>query len=923
MPRRQALKIIAGMISSTALATLFPGHVWAGMRSDAKDVLNLPVSELSMQDVEVVRILQTLQYQFQAPINFIQAGEDNPTTVDVVNGTVRDVLQQITSQNPRYYIREVGGRLILMPRNPLFDKAVEGVGIANLPRLEAFRAYVATLKESLAGFEEIIDAAMIGNPEHSMAASPITLSPRASVLGHLVELLGTDDTTLFALQKCPGGYLLWLSNVVQSPRQILQAVAAADQRLALQAPPPPCRVISITEAPVAGFVANCVPPFPAGTLACGGQVDLTAVVTCPGDNCVGAIVQEQLNVNVDTCGFFPRPGFGLGCVVGAGGALTAPPPFPPGTPCRDTMLWCFPPAALNGGCCDFGWQQSIWAPNPPGPGISAVETCTIRFHFCNPMPANCFTRTCQNTYTALSCCTLPAPVGPTLCPPGQICVNGNQCCPTAQACRVRTVCCPAGQVCVNDTTCCPAGAIDVCNNACCPAGQVCVTPGGGNPAACCPQAQACNGATVCCPAGQVCVNGNTCCPQGAIDICNAVCCPGGQVCVTPGGGNPPACCPLNQACSVRTVCCPAGQVCVGGNQCCPAGVTAFCAGACCPPGDFVCANNACCPRPRACRDNTLCCPAGQTCINNNQCCPAGVTTICAARCCPPGNFVCTTNGICCPAAQVCNGGQTCCPVGQNCVGGTTCCPAGVTTACNFTCCPAGNFTCINGACCPTPRACVTNTVCCPVGQLCAANVCCPQAQACGAVCCPNGQVCIAGACCPQARACGNVCCPAAQVCNNGVCCAPAKVCGAACCPDGQDCVNGACCDTGKVCNGTCCTDLQLCINGACCDLGQVCISVCCPATQSCVNGACCDLPSVCNGTCCAPGQSCVNGACVDNCGGVICPPGQVCVNGVCCDQARVCNGTCCPPGTMCQSSSPSGSGMSSNVAPIPVCVSIA
>src|SRR5579871_6861770 len=116
IPRRQALQVISGILGGTVMATLFPGRVWAGKRASVQDVLNLPVDQLSLQNVEVVRIMQTLQYQFQAPINFIQAGEDNPTSIEVTNGTVRDVLQQIVDQNPRYYMREVAGRVILLPR---------------------------------------------------------------------------------------------------------------------------------------------------------------------------------------------------------------------------------------------------------------------------------------------------------------------------------------------------------------------------------------------------------------------------------------------------------------------------------------------------------------------------------------------------------------------------------------------------------------------------------------------------------------------------------------------------------------------------------------------------------------------------------------------------------------------------------------
>src|SRR5579871_3397032 len=114
-----------------------------------------------------------------------------------------------------YEQREIGGRLVLMPKASRFEKIVDGVAIKNVPRGEASNSYMEFLKKQH-GFEDMIGVSTLhsGANLHPIM-DPVTLSRRASVVRHLVELLGKDDTLLFALQKAGrvDGYLLWIGNV--------------------------------------------------------------------------------------------------------------------------------------------------------------------------------------------------------------------------------------------------------------------------------------------------------------------------------------------------------------------------------------------------------------------------------------------------------------------------------------------------------------------------------------------------------------------------------------------------------------------------------------------------------------------------------------------------------------------------------------
>jgi hypothetical protein len=220
--RRQALQLLlgtlAGALAGTALVGILPGRAQGKRKPDARGVLKLPISNLFLQYAPIAAILQKLQLEFNVPISFIQAPEDNPTTVHVENGTVADVLKQILDQNPTYVLREMSGCQVLLPKGSRYEKIIDGVSIKNKPRAEASSAYMELLKKHK-GFEDMLGVATAHSGVNMrILTDPVTLSRKASVGQHLVELLGKDDTLLFALQKAggAGGYLLWIGNVLKT-----------------------------------------------------------------------------------------------------------------------------------------------------------------------------------------------------------------------------------------------------------------------------------------------------------------------------------------------------------------------------------------------------------------------------------------------------------------------------------------------------------------------------------------------------------------------------------------------------------------------------------------------------------------------------------------------------------------------------------
>ncbi len=165
----------------------------------ASVLLDLRVPEGRAADSDSVwELLNMLRREFDVPVSFIEHEADEPIALAAAERTVDEVLRTIADRYTHYFCEAFGDRLVLRTSDPLFDVVVPGVDLVEEYQYPARHAYIDHLRAFDPRFENwqhAIYAITGGGPEQGR----VTLSPRAPLILHLVQLLGRDRALYFVV----------------------------------------------------------------------------------------------------------------------------------------------------------------------------------------------------------------------------------------------------------------------------------------------------------------------------------------------------------------------------------------------------------------------------------------------------------------------------------------------------------------------------------------------------------------------------------------------------------------------------------------------------------------------------------------------------------------------------------------------------
>ena len=156
---------------------------------------------------DVWDLVRKLHYPLEIPLSFIQDQADEPLALPIEEQTLEDILRAIGDQYERYRCEVYSGRLVLRSSDEIFDVMISEVDIVKEYRIPARHAYIEHLRASDQRFKDWQDPIWtLGGGIPAMFADRLTLSPRAPVILHLVQLLGKNPTVYFKV-PAPGGSL--------------------------------------------------------------------------------------------------------------------------------------------------------------------------------------------------------------------------------------------------------------------------------------------------------------------------------------------------------------------------------------------------------------------------------------------------------------------------------------------------------------------------------------------------------------------------------------------------------------------------------------------------------------------------------------------------------------------------------------------
>ena len=153
----------------------------------------------------VAEFVRELRGAGGVPINFIRADEEVEVSARMDDAGADEALARLVAQTDRYRWERVEGRYVLYPADDVWRSVVSGVDIKQVPRLEAASLYADIVRGQISALGDWAGPVQKGETRSPVFTDRVSLSPSASVLVHLIELLGTDERLAFTIERGRAG----------------------------------------------------------------------------------------------------------------------------------------------------------------------------------------------------------------------------------------------------------------------------------------------------------------------------------------------------------------------------------------------------------------------------------------------------------------------------------------------------------------------------------------------------------------------------------------------------------------------------------------------------------------------------------------------------------------------------------------------
>jgi hypothetical protein len=153
----------------------------------------------------VADVIRQLRDTLRVPVSFIQSDEQVETNWTTTGQEAATTLITSVTQTGLYRWRMIMGRSVLYPVDPVWDHKIMGIAITGVPRLDGAMQYTTAVRSRIPALDDLGGPPMKGDPRSPVYEAPVSLSPEASLIEHLVELLGTNKHLVFTIERGPSG----------------------------------------------------------------------------------------------------------------------------------------------------------------------------------------------------------------------------------------------------------------------------------------------------------------------------------------------------------------------------------------------------------------------------------------------------------------------------------------------------------------------------------------------------------------------------------------------------------------------------------------------------------------------------------------------------------------------------------------------
>jgi hypothetical protein len=151
------------------------------------------------------------------PCNVIEDGLVNEKMFTEATGDIVTQLDAITAEPSPYRWELVGNRRVLCPRDSTWSSRITNVHLKQTPRFQAATNYLEILRAQVPGLGNVVGPILKGDPAAPIFTDKVSLSEEASVVEHLVQLLGTAPQLVFLIERTADGRRLLQFENVEPP----------------------------------------------------------------------------------------------------------------------------------------------------------------------------------------------------------------------------------------------------------------------------------------------------------------------------------------------------------------------------------------------------------------------------------------------------------------------------------------------------------------------------------------------------------------------------------------------------------------------------------------------------------------------------------------------------------------------------------